>query len=137
MRALALNCTLTASPGISNTEALTRIVLGRLEQDGVATDMIRVVDHDVRPGVSSDEGNGDQWPAIRAQILASETLILATPTWLGNHQASSSGCSSGWTRCCPKLAMTGGRSPTTEVAGFVATGNEDARITSSPSSLKR
>ena len=45
MRALALNCTLTASPGISNTEGLTRIVLGRLEQDGVATEMIRVVDH--------------------------------------------------------------------------------------------
>ena len=125
MRAVALNCTLTASPGISNTEALTRVVLGRLEQDGVATDMIRVVDHDVRPGVSSDEGDGDQWPAIRAQILASEILILATPTWLGQP---SSVVKRVLERMDAMLSETGddGRPVAyNRVAGFVVTGNED------------
>ena len=39
---------------LSPIQALTRIVLGRLERDGVATRLIRVVDHDVRPGVSSN-----------------------------------------------------------------------------------
>ncbi len=125
MRALALNCTLTASPGISNTEALTRIVLGRLEQDRVATEMIRVVDHDVRPGVSSDEGNGDEWPTIRAQILDSEILILATPTWLGQP---SSVVKRVLERMDAMLSETGddGRPVAyNRVAGFVVTGNED------------
>lgn len=125
MRVLALNCTLTASPGVSNTEALTRIVLGRLEQDGVATQLIRVVDHDVRPGVSSDEGNGDEWPAIRAQILDSEILILATPTWLGQP---SSVVKRVLERMDAMLSETGddGRPVAyNRVAGFVVTGNED------------
>ena len=33
---------------------------------------IRLVDHDVKPGVESDMGDGDAWPAIREQILGSE-----------------------------------------------------------------
>ena len=125
MRALALNCTLTASPGVSNTEALTRIVLSRLEQDGVATQLIRVVDHEVRPGVSSDEGSGDEWPTIRAQILASEILILATPTWLGQP---SSVVKRVLERMDAMLSETGddGRPVAyNRVAGFVVTGNED------------
>ena len=125
MRALALNCTLTASPGVSNTEALTRIVLGRLEQDRVATQLIRVVDHEVRPGVSSDEGSGDEWPTIRAQILASKILILATPTWLGQP---SSVAKRVLERMDAMLSETGddGRPVAyNRVAGFVVTGNED------------
>ena len=125
MRALALNCTLTASPGLSNTEALTRIVLGRLEQEGVRTRLIRVVDHDVRPGVSSDEGSGDEWPAIRAEILASEILVLATPTWLGQP---SSVVKRVLERMDAMLSETGedGRPVAyNRVAGFVVTGNED------------
>ena len=30
-----------------------------LEHDGVDTSFVRVVDHDVKPGVTSDEGDGD------------------------------------------------------------------------------
>ena len=56
MKALVLNCTLKPSPERSNTEVLANIVLGWLEREGVETKTIRVVDHDVRPGVSSDEG---------------------------------------------------------------------------------
>jgi multimeric flavodoxin WrbA len=32
-------------------------------------------------------GDGDEWPRIREQILASDILVLATPIWLG-HPAS-------------------------------------------------
>lgn len=44
---------------------------------------IRVVDHDVLPGVSSDEGGGDEWPAIRERILAADILVFGTPIWMG------------------------------------------------------
>ena len=32
-------------------------------------------------------GEGDAWPAIRAKILASDVLLIATPTWVG-HMSS-------------------------------------------------
>jgi hypothetical protein len=79
MRALVLNCTLKASPEASNTEALARVVMETLEGDGIQTEVVRVVDHDVRPGVSSDEGDGDAWPAIYDKILGAEILIIAVP----------------------------------------------------------
>ncbi|MFZ4896366.1 flavodoxin family protein, partial [Plantibacter sp. Mn2098] len=54
---------------------------------GVSGQQLRVVDFDVRPGVETDMGDGDQWPAIRQQILDAQILVLATPTWMG-HMSS-------------------------------------------------
>jgi multimeric flavodoxin WrbA len=47
MRALFLNCTLKPSPERSNSEALASIVSDALESEGVTTEMVRVVDHEV------------------------------------------------------------------------------------------
>jgi len=49
--------------------------------------MIRVVDRDVRPGVELDMGAGDEWPAIRESLMAADILVLATPTWVGQHSS--------------------------------------------------
>jgi multimeric flavodoxin WrbA len=62
LRALALVCTLTASPEPSSSEFMARQVLDELAVNGVEGDLIRVVDHDVRPGVQLDMGGGDEWP---------------------------------------------------------------------------
>ena len=70
MKALVLNCTLKRSPATSNTEALARVVMDALSEVDEETEIVRVVDHDVRPGVSSDEGEGDDWPAIHEKLLA-------------------------------------------------------------------
>ncbi|MFC9362733.1 hypothetical protein ACFTZB_39925 [Rhodococcus sp. NPDC057014] len=35
----------------------------------VTGDKIRLVDYDIRPGVDTDMGDGDQWPEIRRRIL--------------------------------------------------------------------
>lgn len=83
LRALALNCSLKPSPEASSTELMCRRLLDALGDHGVEGDLVRVVDHDVRPGVTSDEGEGDAWPAIRAQLLDSQILVLGTPIWLG------------------------------------------------------
>jgi multimeric flavodoxin WrbA len=48
---------------------------------------IRIADYDVKPGVTSDEGAGDDWPQLRERILAADILVFGTPIWLG--QASS------------------------------------------------
>ncbi|MBA9043274.1 multimeric flavodoxin WrbA [Streptomyces phaeogriseichromatogenes] len=46
--------------------------------------IIRIVDHDVKPGVKTDMGDGDEWPEIRAEVLGSDILVLSTPIWLGH-----------------------------------------------------
>ncbi|WP_019136536.1 flavodoxin family protein [Cellulomonas massiliensis] len=83
LTALVLVGTLTPSPKPSSSELLGRQVLAALEEHGVTGDVVRLVDHDVRPGVQTDMGEGDAWPAIRAQVLAADILVLATPIWLG------------------------------------------------------
>lgn len=84
LRAFALNCTLKPSPAPSSTDLMISLIGDALLPHGVTTSTERVVDHLVKPGVSSDEGNGDEWPALRTKILDAQILILATPIWLGN-----------------------------------------------------
>lgn len=55
LKALALNSTLKPQPQQSSTEKLLREVLGGLSQFGVASDALRIVDFNVKPGVTSDE----------------------------------------------------------------------------------
>ena len=87
LTALALVCSLKPSPAASSSQLLATQVLEALASHGVTGEAVRVVDHDVRPGVDKDMGNGDAWPALRAKVLAADVLVLATPTWMG--QASS------------------------------------------------
>lgn len=87
LRALALVCTLTPSPGSSSSVLMAEQVLGALAEHGVTGELVRVVDHDVRPGVQLDMGNGDAWPAIRAKLIDADILVFATPTWMGQHSS--------------------------------------------------
>lgn len=87
LTALALVCTLKPSPERSSTELIASQVLEALAKHGVTGSSVRVVDHDVRPGVETDMGDGDAWPGIRQQVLDADILVLATPTWMG-HAAS-------------------------------------------------
>jgi multimeric flavodoxin WrbA len=83
LRALVLCCSLKPSPAPSSSELLGREVLTALADHDVEGEIIRVRDHDVKFGVSVDEGDGDGWPAIRAKILDAHLLVIATPIWMG------------------------------------------------------
>jgi multimeric flavodoxin WrbA len=83
MKALVLNWTLKPSPAASHTEALAQEVVTELENLGVETKIVRVADHHIITGIKSDLGEGDDWPAILKELLDSEILIMATPTWMG------------------------------------------------------
>jgi multimeric flavodoxin WrbA len=87
LRALALVCSLKPSPAPSSSEKLAREVLDELGKHGVTGSVVRVVDHDVKPGTEIDMGEGDEWPAIREQLMAADILLVATPTWVG-HMSS-------------------------------------------------
>src|SRR5919112_559557 len=87
LRALALVCSLKASPAPSSSDLIARQVLEELARHGVTGDVVRVVDHDVKPGVEVDMGEGDAWPGIRARLMDADILIVSTPTWVG-HMSS-------------------------------------------------
>jgi multimeric flavodoxin WrbA len=84
LTAVAINCTLKHGPDESSTDLILSEVIAELGKHDVATGpVIRAVDHDIRPGVTSDEGEGDAWPAIRRQILDADIVVVGTPIWLG------------------------------------------------------
>lgn len=85
LTAIAINCTLKRSSGEpSSTDKMIQLIAGALAKHQVElAETIRIADHDIKPGVSSDEGDGDQWPAIRRKILAADILIFGTPIWMG------------------------------------------------------
>lgn len=87
LKAFALICTLTPSPAESSSDLMANRILGRLEEQGVATSSARVVDHNVAPGVEVDMGKGDEWPELRRQILDADIFLLAAPIWVG-HMSS-------------------------------------------------
>lgn len=61
LKALALNATLkpSGSTDRSSTEQLLLLLAQSLGQKDIVTETIRLADYDIKPGVSSDEGEGD------------------------------------------------------------------------------
>lgn len=84
LSALALVCTLNPSPAASSSELMARHVLGELANHGVTVSLARVVDYKVKPGIQTDMGEGDEWPALRRRVLDADILVLATPIWMGH-----------------------------------------------------
>ncbi|MGZ3872261.1 MAG: flavodoxin family protein [Mucilaginibacter sp.] len=87
MKALIINCTLKPSPEFSNTDALIKKAEQQLKENDVVTEVIRLVDYDIKPGTDTDMGKGDQWPLILEKIKNCNIFIIATPIWMG-HLAS-------------------------------------------------
>jgi multimeric flavodoxin WrbA len=87
LRAVAFVCSLKPSPAASSSELIARQLLDELATHDVTGEAVRVVDHDVRPGVDADMGDGDEWPRLRQKIADADIVILSTPTWVG-HMSS-------------------------------------------------
>jgi len=85
LKALALNCTLKANASEeSSTDAMIAVLASAFLEKGVTlSETVRVAALDIKPGVTSDEGEGDDWPALRAKILDHDILIVGVPIWMG------------------------------------------------------
>jgi len=125
MRATLLNCSLKTSAHQSNTQVLADVVIEALSTYGVETDVVRLADHQIPPGVESDLGDGDDWPRIRERILAAEILVMATPTWIGRPSSIAQ-------RALERMDAMISETDDDErpvaynrVCGIVVTGNED------------
>lgn len=131
LRAIYFNCTLKKSPVNSHTAALMEVSRQIMNAEGVSTEMIRLVDYDVAPGVMPDmteEPGGietDAWPALFEKIKEADILVLGTPIWLGEKSSVA-------TRLIERLyAMSAKQNDKGQylfygkVGGCIITGNED------------
>lgn len=128
LTAIPINCTLKRKRGgeASSTDRMIEVLGGQFAKHGVkVSKTLRMTDYDILPGVTSDEGKGDDWPKLREKILAHDILIFGTPVWMG--QLSSVG-----KRVCERMDAflsetdDAGRMPSYgKVAVVAVVGNED------------
>lgn len=125
LSALAINCTLKSDKVPSSTDYLLAQVLAELDSHGVSGEIIRASRLNIKPGVTSDEGDGDEWPDVRRRILNADILLLGTPIWMGQP---SSICKRVLERMDAFLGETdreGRMVSYGRVAGVAVVGNED------------
>ncbi len=129
MKALILNCTLKKSPDKSHTEGLIKRSVEEFEKLEVDTEVLRVVDFNVLPGVESNMGEEDEWPIILEKIKECDIFIIGSPIWVGAESSITQ-------RVIERLDATfydkETQDPETgqyilynKVAGVIITGNED------------
>jgi multimeric flavodoxin WrbA len=123
--ALGLNCTLKKSPERSHTEALMQRVLGLLQDHGVETELIRPVDYAIKFGVTSDEGEGDEWPQVLEKVKAADILLVGTSIWFGHRNSVAQMVIERLDGTYEERNEQGQYPLYNKVAGVVVTGNED------------
>jgi multimeric flavodoxin WrbA len=91
LKALAFNATLKRSDSEepSSTGRMLDLIAAEMAKSGVETETIRLADHNILPGVTSDEGPGDAWPALREKVLAADIVVFGTPIWVGQPDSIS------------------------------------------------
>lgn len=129
LSALFINCTLKKSPGTSHTRGLMDVSRAIMEEQGVATEVIRAVDQDIASGVYPDMTEHgwetDAWPAIQEQVMAADILVLGTPIWLGDKSSVCSRVIERLYGFSGELNDAGQYAYYGRVGGCIVTGNED------------
>lgn len=126
LKALFLNCTLKRSPETSNTSAFISQAEKVFRTLDVETEEVRVADHDVKFGVTSDEENGDEWPQILRKIRACDILVIASPIWRGDRSSVAKMIAERMDGIMSEGNEENGQYPTyNKVAGVMIDGNED------------
>lgn len=85
LKAFAINCTLktSATEDKSSTDKLLHDLMSALKPHDVVGHIVRALDYEIKPGVLSDMGEGDDWPALRRMIIEADIFVLGLPIWLG------------------------------------------------------
>ncbi len=83
LKAVMLVATLKKSPEVSNTQMMCQYLAEHLKPYNVASEIIRMVDFNIFPGLARNMGKGDEWPKIIPKMLKADIIIFATPIWWG------------------------------------------------------
>jgi multimeric flavodoxin WrbA len=125
MRAVVLNCSLKSGSDQSNTQLLADSVISALAGRDVTSEVFRLADMAVPPGVETDLGDGDEWPQVHESLVGAEILIFATPTWVGRPSSLAQRALERMDAMLSETDDDGRPVAYNKVAGVVVTGNED------------
>ncbi len=129
LKAIFFNGTLTKSPGESHTERLITLSQEIMEKEGVETELIRTIDHDIATGVWPDmREHGwetDEWPELYKKVMAADILVVAGPIWLGDNSSQTKKLIERLYACSSLLNKGGQYAYYGKVGGCLITGNED------------
>ncbi len=129
LNALIINCTLKKAPQTSNTEALINKAVELFKIENVQTEVVRLVDYNILPGTSSNEGAQDDYPTILQKIKNCDIFIVASPIWLGHTGSVAQRLIERMDSIFHEEAMwspsNGQYFTYNKVAGALCTGNED------------
>lgn len=129
LKAVFVNCTLKKSPEVSNTQGLMDVSIEIMRHEGVVVELIRLIDHDVAPGVYPDMTKKgwakDDWPELFKKVMDADILIVGTPIWLGDKSSEA-------TKLIERLYSISGEVNDKgqfiyygKAGGCIVTGNED------------
>jgi multimeric flavodoxin WrbA len=135
LKAVFLNCTLKKSPAISNTEGLAKRVVEWFDTMDVESEMVRVVDYNVPTGVTSYEGEGDDWPLILERVRAADIIVICTPIWFGVRSSVCQLVIERLDGTYNERNAVGQYPLYNKVAGVVITGNEDGAHSAAETTL--
>jgi len=107
----------------SNTEELLGQVFKELSKLGVTTEVVRLIDHDIKHGVQTDMG--DDWPGILSKIKEADIVVFATPIWWGQPSSLLQKVIERLDQVDNEYVMSKMSPLTHKVAGIVITGHED------------
>jgi multimeric flavodoxin WrbA len=107
----------------SNTEELLGQVFGELSKLGVSTEVVRLIDHDIKHGLQTDME--DAWPGILPKIKEADIVVFATPIWWGQPSSLIQKVIERMDQVDNEYMMSGMSPLTHKVAGIVVTGHED------------
>ena len=109
----------------SHTDTLCEVVAECLRSKNVACEIVRLVDYNIKPGVKSNMGKGDEWPGILKKVLDADILVFATPVWWGIQSSVMQRAIERLDELHDELLETGVSRLANKVGGIVITGEED------------
>lgn len=140
LRALYVNCTLKKSPEQSHTQGLMDKSIALMKREGVAVDVVRLVDREVATGIYPDMREhgwaSDAWPdEIWPLVEAADILVIGTPIWLGENSSVTRQLIERLYAMSSLLNEKGQYIFYGKAAGVIITGNEDGVKHSAMSTL--
>jgi len=129
MKAIFLLGSLKRDGEWSHTRVLSELLIEKLKDNGVESEIVALIDHHIPPGLKTDmgvvDGKQDEWPGIVAKMVASDIIIFATPIWWGNMSSLMQRVIERMDELNDEIAATGKSEFLNKAGGMVITGAED------------
>jgi multimeric flavodoxin WrbA len=127
IKVLVLNGSLKHKGTLSNTEELSRMVIKYMKNEyrEIESEIIRLSDLNIPPGVKFRESKTDKWPGIAEKMVHSDIVIFATPIWWGHRSSLMQRVIERMDSFDEEYKEKGRRVLLNKAAGVVITGSED------------